>query len=1021
MLSGKAQAATKPTAMGSLLQAATYGQTIPIIYGLTQSPLLAIWAANLRQGGSTKKFKQLKKGVTAYEENIDFLLGHNPILGVMQMWNNGSPIPLAFVTSSSLIITDPHFYAVVAVTAAQSYSVTFDDYGGGGSVTFTGTYQVPLWNELFNGPDPVHNSGYRNWPYVYRWQPGFGGTVQVAADIFTGFTVYYAQLMAATSYLPPLQKMKLNFEPELGDGDEYALAGNIPGGSVPYTTQQVIYPMFAGCGSFNMDLGSGGVIPQVQAEIQGKFGLHPSGDADFADMIEDIFKSGAAQAAIGATDTGAVGYTQVEHGLSAYQFPGCVQMRVITSVEAYTATPSPYNMPVTKGNFLIVYANTTGVGGGTVSISDSASNTWTAVFASGYNQVWYAQANATGPLTVTIANLGYDWCITLIEVGGVDTFDSVTAVTGTSTAAITTTNAKTFPEYLLTFAIYPTGYVPVNPAIPQWNLLTPSNYYGGTPAAGFIAQERTVNVPGTYSITNPDTAHITQMCLFGFKCSNPPSYPAPVDDFIDLPSLDQVRLQCHANGLWGSLSMNSQQAASDWLKTLYQAADAAPVFMGFSLYSFPYSEVSAVGNGAIYHAPTASGPVANLSTENGDFLAQNNAPPITVKTSARVDQPNVLQMQCINRSSNYNPSVVEQPDAASISLFGVRKADPIINNAVQDVSIARQLLGIQVRQLAYGGDIYSFSLPARWVLLAPMDLVTVTDPLADINAIPVRLTSIAEQSDGSLECQAEPFVYGMYAPNALPADTPNPYIPNTGNLAGSINTPIFFEPTPRLINIQNQAQLWVVVSSPEADYGGAQAYISTDGGSSYNPIGDPLVGSAITGVSTADWPAHADPDTTDNLALDLTESLGVLLSYDAIARDNFQYPCYIAGGGSYSIPYELMTYNTATLTATYKYTLMATGTGNELRRGVYAAPAAAIGVDHASGSRWAFLNPTGQGILKLPLDGAWIGTVLYFKFVTFNNFGTALQTLTSATPYSYTPTGLPANSGPANGFLVNGV
>jgi hypothetical protein len=89
---------------------------------------------------------------------------------------------------------------------------------------------------------------------------------------------------------------------------------------------------------------------------------------------------------------------------------------------------------------------------------------------------------------------------------------------------------------------------------------------------------------------------------------------------------NQVRMQCRANGLWGSLSMNSQQAASDWLNTLYQASDAAPVYMGFKLYSFPYSEVSAVGNGVIYNAPTATGPVANLSTENGDFLASNANP-----------------------------------------------------------------------------------------------------------------------------------------------------------------------------------------------------------------------------------------------------------------------------------------------------------------------------------------------------------------------------------------------------------
>ena len=47
----KDQAAQRPTAMGSLLQASAYGATIPVGYGQTQSNLLAIWAANLRQGG----------------------------------------------------------------------------------------------------------------------------------------------------------------------------------------------------------------------------------------------------------------------------------------------------------------------------------------------------------------------------------------------------------------------------------------------------------------------------------------------------------------------------------------------------------------------------------------------------------------------------------------------------------------------------------------------------------------------------------------------------------------------------------------------------------------------------------------------------------------------------------------------------------------------------------------------------------------------------------------------------------
>jgi hypothetical protein len=53
----KTQAQQRPTAMGTLLQASAYGATIPVIYGQTQSNLLAIWAANLRQGGlGIKKF-----------------------------------------------------------------------------------------------------------------------------------------------------------------------------------------------------------------------------------------------------------------------------------------------------------------------------------------------------------------------------------------------------------------------------------------------------------------------------------------------------------------------------------------------------------------------------------------------------------------------------------------------------------------------------------------------------------------------------------------------------------------------------------------------------------------------------------------------------------------------------------------------------------------------------------------------------------------------------------------------------
>lgn len=50
MFSGKSAAQTKPTALGTMIQASTYGMVIPTIYGTTQTSLLVIWAQNLRQG-----------------------------------------------------------------------------------------------------------------------------------------------------------------------------------------------------------------------------------------------------------------------------------------------------------------------------------------------------------------------------------------------------------------------------------------------------------------------------------------------------------------------------------------------------------------------------------------------------------------------------------------------------------------------------------------------------------------------------------------------------------------------------------------------------------------------------------------------------------------------------------------------------------------------------------------------------------------------------------------------------------
>lgn len=1042
----KAQGATKPTAMGSLLQAATYGATIPVIYGQTQSPLLAIWAANLRQGTSNKKLKNFiskLKGTEGYEENVDFLLGHNPIMGVLQFMVNGGLYPLNFTsqtftgttTPATLTITDTNFYFVIAVTLQETYSFPVNDYGGTGPQTLTGTYNLPLWNEFEVGPDPTGNSAYRNYPNTYSWQPSDGPNVTLFPSLLVAInysvTVYYAQLTSATSNQPPITKLRMAFEDELGNGSEYADAPS------PFNAQQIIYPHFAGCGSSDLDLGIGGAIPQLQPEVRGKWGIYPSGDADFADMIEDIFKSGLAQAAISSTDP----FTQMERGLSSYDLPGCIQKRVAQAV--FSPCVYSYTLPNVAGNILVVaITRVSDASPATFAISSSAGESWTPItFATSESEVWYATA-VGGPNTITVTITGMNnepFSLALLEIYGVDTFDALTIRAGANVgvsqsvygnASITTGNAEGFADYMLAISLFFNNGLkapPSDPALSLWDTIVNT---GSTPNphnsidAGFVIQERTVYSPGTYSIANnftvnaPVTANEMEFAVLAFKATKPASFPKPLGDFIDLPSLNQVRLQCRANGLFGSLSMNSQSAASDWLKTLYSAANAAPVFLGDKLYSIPYSEVSAAGNGALYTAPTASGPVANLSANNGDFTTTP-----TLQTGSRINLPNVLQLQIISREANYTQVVVTQPESGSISQYGVRKADPVVNNAIQDAAVARLILGIMVRRNQYGGDTYTFSLNSKWSLLSPMDLVTITDPLVNLSDVPVRLTSISEAS-GGFSCEAEPFVYGMCAPtpySATTAPTVNPV--STTTSAGDVNAPIFFEPTPALYGQPNTGQLWIVVSSSNANYGGCQVFISLDNGSSYNPLGSPIVGNGTTGVTTADWPAAADPDKTNNLAVDLTESNGELLSYPINTENTFQFCCYVAGGGQ-PIPYEVMAYGVATLTAASKYTLMATGSGNELRRGVSGAPALGVGVDHPTGSRFAFIGGSGTGILKMDMDAIFQEFTLpslfplKFKIASVNSFGSGMQSLTGLTVYEYSPIGT-SGIGP-NLFQVNG-
>jgi len=169
------------------------------------------------------------------------------------------------------------------------------------------------------------------------------------------------------------------------------------------------------------------------------------------------------------------------------------------------------------------------------------------------------------------------------------------------------------------------------------------------------------------------------------------------------------------------------------------------------------------------------------------------------------------------------------------------------------------------------------------------------------------------------------------------------------------------------------------------NWGGCQVWVSSDG-STYALAGTIYRG-ARQGVLTASLPSHADPDTTDTLSVDLAQSQGQMLSGTSADMNNFVTLCYCDG--------ELVSYQTATLAASYKYNL------TTLRRGVYGTP---IG-SHSTGAAFARFGPNDPSLFKYAYPANFAGQTIYVKLPAFNTYGQALQSLAGVSAYTHALTG----------------
>jgi hypothetical protein len=430
------------------------------------------------------------------------------------------------------------------------------------------------------------------------------------------------------------------------------------------------------------------------------------------------------------------------------------------------------------------------------------------------------------------------------------------------------------------------------------------------------------------------------------------------------------------------------------LDDIATATNSAFVWSNGVLTLVPYGDAALSANGYSYTPP--SSPLYNLGDD--DFLPNTNATstssattnddPVLLTRTRQSDAYNAIRMECVDRTNSYNPAIVEAKDQALIETFGLRQPSSVQMHMFADLNAGQMSAQLQLQRQSIRNT-YQFTLDQRYVLLDPMDIVTLTDPYLGLNQQWVRITEITENDDSTLTVAAEEYLAGTGNAPLYSYQQGQGFNVNYNTSPGNANTPVIFEPTALLAE---SLEVWLAASGG-ALWGGCDVYISSDG-NSYKNAGR-ITGSARTGVLTAALPGMVESatgqtiDTADTLSVDLSQSGGQLLSGAQADATSLATLCYVDG--------EYIAYQNATLTGSSKYDL------TYLVRAAYGTTAST----HNAGALFARLD---NGIFKFSYTQDFIGTTLYIKLVSFNIYGGGQQTLAGVQPYAYTLTGLALSS-----------
>jgi hypothetical protein len=495
---------------------------------------------------------------------------------------------------------------------------------------------------------------------------------------------------------------------------------------------------------------------------------------------------------------------------------------------------------------------------------------------------------------------------------------------------------------------------------------------------------------------------------------------------------DSIDAYCNAVELYISASFDSQRSAADIVKELCLICNAAPVWTGVALKVLPLCDAPVSG-----FTPNVT-PVADIT--ESDILE-----PIQITRTTPTDAYNSQQVEYLDRSHDYNPTIVEARNDAAVRTYGLRPAPPLQLHEITTANVAMQVAQLSIQRSITLLNKYTLKLSARWQLLDPMDIIAVSDARENMVEALLRIQTVTLNEDGSVSIEAEDFIPGTYTPAMYASPTVDPGGSNCSDATANCAAPVIFPSTAAYS--PNQRELCLATAGPQpleawtsghdysvgdivtygdilylclvavtadtippyedathwrmCSWGGCHVWVSTDN-QTYAQVGA-ITQAARYGKLVAELPPGATfptADTANTLSVDLTQSGGKLISGSQADADALRTLLWVDG--------EYLAYETAQLRS-----VAPTGPNlfdlTYLQRGVFDTTSK----DHLANASIVRLD---SAVLHVPCNVA-TGTTVYVKLQSFNAAGGALQDLSTLTPYTHV-VDLPAIAAPTSLAIV---